>query len=208
MYILYYAPGAASQLVHVALLEAGVPHRLEHVDLEGGQQHGAAYRAMNPHGHVPTLIVDGRPQHECAALAMLIAERHPEAALAPAPGAADRADYLELMFYLANSVQPAFRHWFYPQETGGDPAAIKNAAAARIENAWQHLAARLASAGPWLLGDRYSTVDLYATMLMRWSRHLPRPALTFAPLAALAARVTARPAWQRAAETEGLPAWP
>lgn len=208
MYILYYAPGAASQLVHVALLEAGVPHRLEHVDLEGGQQHGAAYRAMNPHGHVPTLIVDGRPQHECAALAMLIAERHPEAALAPAPGAADRADYLELMFYLANSVQPAFRHWFYPQETGGDPAAIKNAAAARIENAWQHLAARLASAGPWLLGDRYSTVDLYATMLMRWSRHLPRPALTFAPLATLAARVTARPAWQRAAETEGLPAWP
>ena len=208
MYILYYAPGAASQLVHVALLEAGVPHRLEHVDLEGGQQHGAAYRAMNPHGHVPTLIVDGRPQHECAALAMLIAERHPEAALAPAPGAADRADYLELMFYLANSVQPAFRHWFYPQETGGDPAAIKNAAAARIENAWQHLAARLASAGPWLLGDRYSAVDLYATMLMRWSRHLPRPALIFAPLAALAARVTARPAWQRAAETEGLPAWP
>lgn len=208
MYTLYYAPGAASQLVHVALLEAGVPHRLERVDLEGGQQRSAAYLALNPHGHVPTLIVDGRPQHECAALAMLIAERHPDTALAPAPGTAKRAEYLELMLYLANSVQPAFRHWFYPQEAGGDSAAIKTAAAARIEIAWQHLASRIESGGPWLLGARYSVVDLYASMLMRWSRHLPRPALAFAPLATLAGRVSARPAWQRMVAIEQLPAWP
>ena len=208
MYTLYYAPGAASQLVHVALLECGAPYRLERVDLEGRQQRSPAYRALNPHGHVPTLVVDGHPQHECAALAMLLAERHPEAALAPVPGTAERADYLELMLYLANSVQPAFRHWFYPQEAGGDPAAIKNAAAARIENAWQHLATRLESAGPWLLGDAFSVVDIYATMLMRWSRHLPRPALATASLAELAARVTARPAWRRAAAIEDLPAWP
>ena len=208
MYTLYCAPGAASQLVHVTLLEAGASYRLERIDLEGGQQRSTAYLAMNPHGHVPTLVVDGRPQHECAALAMLIAERHPEAALAPAPGAAERAEYLELMLYLANSVQPAFRHWFYPQEAGGEAAAIKAAAAARIEIAWQHLASRLASGGPWLLGARFSVVDLYAAMLMRWSRHLPRPAPAFAPLAALATRVTARPAWRRAAEIEGLPAWP
>ena len=208
MVILHYAPGAASQLVHVALLEAGAPYQLERVDLEGGQQRSAAYLALNPHGHVPTLIVDGRPQHECAALAMLIAERHPDAALAPAPGTATRADYLELMLYLANSVQPAFRHWFYPQEAGGDAEAIKTAAAQRIETAWQHLATRIESGGPWLLGTRFSVVDLYATMLMRWSRHLPRPALVFAPLTALATRVTARPAWQRMAAIEQLPAWP
>ena len=208
MYTLHYAPGAASQLVHVALLESGAPYRLERVDLEGGQQHGTAYRALNPLGYVPTLVVDGRPQHECAALAMLLAERHPEAALAPLPGTEQRADYLELMLYLANSVQPAFRHWFYPQESGGDPAAIKHAAASRIENAWLHLAARLESAGPWLLGNTFGVVDIYAAMLMRWSRHLPRPALAHAPLADLAARVSARPAWRRAGEIEGLPAWP
>ena len=208
MYTLHYAPGAASQLVHVALLESGAPYRLERVDLEGGQQHGTAYRALNPLGYVPTLVVDGRPQHECAALAMLLAERHPEAALAPLPGTEQRADYLELMLYLANSVQPAFRHWFYPQESGGDPAAIKHAAASHIENAWLHLAARLESAGPWLLGDTFGVVDIYAAMLMRWSRHLPRPALAFGPLADLAARVSARPAWRRAGEIEGLPAWP
>ena len=35
------------------------------------------------------------------------------------PGAPERADYLQRMFFLANTVQPAFRAWFYPDEPAG-----------------------------------------------------------------------------------------
>src|SRR5690606_41741362 len=86
MYTLYYAPGSANLLVHLALLEIGAPHELKRVNLDKGEQRSAAYLAINPNGVVPTLLVDGVPHGEAAALAMLLAERHPDAALAPAAG--------------------------------------------------------------------------------------------------------------------------
>ncbi len=53
MYTLYYAPGSASMLVHLTLLEIGAPHGMERVDIEAGQQHSPAYLAINPNGVVP-----------------------------------------------------------------------------------------------------------------------------------------------------------
>jgi glutathione S-transferase len=49
--------------------------------------------------------------------------------------------------------------------------------------------------------------DLYATMLMRWSRNMPRPATQWPALSALAARVKARPAWKKLCAIEGLTDW-
>ena len=208
MYTLYYAPGAASMLVHLVLREIGAPHALVHVDIDKGEQRSPAYLALNPQGVVPTLLIDGAPHGEAAALAMLLAERHAEAALVPAPGSAGRAGYLQWMLYLANTLQPLFRQWFYP----GDhlPAAadnIKEAARIGIEKAWTRIDAHLAAHGPYLLGDDFSVVDLYALMLMRWSRNMPRPATTWPQLASLAARLKSRPSWKQVCETEGLVEW-
>ena len=208
MYTLYYAPGSASMLVHLALLEIGAPHALERVDLDAGQQRSAAYLALNPHGVVPTLVIDGVPHGEAAALAMLLMERHPEAALAPAAGSAQRADYLQWMLYLANSLQPLFRQWFYPADhlpSGTD--TIKEAARIGIEACWSRINTHLATHGPYVLGDSFGVVDLYALMLMRWSRNMPRPATTWPHLAALAARLKARPSWKLLCDTEGLVEW-
>lgn len=52
MYTLYYAPGSANLLVHLALLEIGAPHELKRVDLDKGEQRSAAYLAINPNGVV------------------------------------------------------------------------------------------------------------------------------------------------------------
>ncbi|EIL91181.1 MULTISPECIES: glutathione S-transferase family protein [Rhodanobacter] len=208
MYTLYYAPGSANLLVHLALLEIGAPHELKRVDLDKGEQRSAAYLAINPNGVVPTLMVDGAPHGEAAALAMLLAERHAEAALAPAAGSAQRGDYLQWMFYLANSLQPLFRQWFYP----GDqlPAAadtVQEAARIGIEKCWSHVDARLAAHGPYMLGEQLSVVDLYVLMLMRWSRNMPRPATEWPQLAALATRLKARASWKQVCAAEGLTEW-
>jgi glutathione S-transferase len=208
MYSLYYAPGSASMLVHLILLELGAPHELRRVDLAAGAQRDPEYLKLNPGGVVPTLIVDGAPCWETAALALLLVERHPEAGLAPPPGSPQRPEFLQWMVYLANGLQPAFRWWFYPEADEPEASVIQANARRRIEAAWDRLDAHLGAHGPHLLGAGLSVADLYATMLMRWSRNMPRPATEWPQLAALAARVKARPSWRRLYELEGLTEWP
>ena len=77
MYTLYYSPGTASMAVHWALIEMGVRFEAVSLDFDAGEQKAAAYRKLNPAGRVPTLVVDGQPYAESAALLMLLAERHP-----------------------------------------------------------------------------------------------------------------------------------
>ena len=75
MYTLYYSPGSASMVVHLALLEIGAPHKLELVDFDTDAQHSAAYLKLNPQGVVPTLVIDGKAMTESAALLMILSER-------------------------------------------------------------------------------------------------------------------------------------
>jgi glutathione S-transferase len=208
MYTLYYAPGSANLVVHLTLLEIGAPHTLERIDLEAGQQRSAAYLAINPNGVVPTLVFDGMPHSEAAALTMLLAERHPMATLAPTPDSPQRGAYLQWMFYLANSLQPLFRQWFYPGDhlpAGAD--TVKEAARIGIEKCWSHIDAHLATHGPYMLGERFSVVDLYALMLMRWSRNMPRPATDWPHLGTLATKLKARRSWKQVCSSEGLTEW-
>lgn len=209
MYTLYYAPGAASLLPHLLLLEIGAPHELRKLDLQAGAQRDPEYLRLNPNGVVPTLIVDGEARSETAALLLLLCERHPEAGLAPAPGTPQRAAFLQGVLFLANTLQPTFRFWFYPEDAGAvDAEALRAGLRGRIEGCFDQLAAQLADGRSYLLGgDAPSALDLYATMLMRWSRNMPRPATEWPALAALAGRIRARPAWQRLYAVEGLTEW-
>ena len=206
---LYYSPGAASFAVHWLLIELDRPHRLALVDTKSGQQKTPEYLALNPNGVVPTLVLDGKPQYEAAALAMLLAERHPDAGLAPAAGDPRRADYLQWMFNLANMVQPLFRQWWYPGEAAGEAQAdaVRAHCAPRIEAQWQRIEDHLAATGPFLLGDAPTVADFYLVMLMRWSRNAPSPATDAPRLAALAQRMKARPTFKALYEREGLSEW-
>jgi len=209
MYKLYYAPGAASLAVHWMLIDLGVPFEAVRLDLGAGQQKDAEYLRLNPNGLVPTLVVDGRPVYECAALLMLLAERHPEAGLAPAPGSAQRAAYLQWMTHLTNTVQTAFRNWFYPQEPAGEDMAprIQEFARVQITSAWDRIDARLASSGGYIAGAAPSAADFLATMLMRWSRNMPKPATEWTALRDYVARMKARPSFATLYESEGLTEW-
>ena len=208
-YTLYYSPGAASLAVHWMLIELDVPFGARLVDIDSGAQKSPDYLRMNPSGRVPTLVVDGVPHGESAALLMLLAERHPEKRLAPLPGSPARADWLETMIYLANNVLPAMRDWFYADKDC-DPQgaeAVKALARRRIESAWDQLDARLADGRVHLLGSELSTVDFLATMVMRWSRNMPRPATSWKNLAPYIQRMRSRPAFVGVNDREGLKDW-
>lgn len=222
MYALYYSPGTASFVVHWLLLELDLPHELRTVDMAGREHKGSDYLALNPNGVVPTLLIDGQPRYEAAALTLYLADRHGDGAFAPGPDDPQRAEYLQWMFNLTATLQAPLRLWWYPQDLRSDGAgagepqsddeAVRRGAQARIEAACARLDAHLgaqsaAGRGPYLLGARLSAADFYLTMLMRWSRKLPRPAHDWPHLGDLARRMKARPSFTELYRREGLEEW-
>ncbi|GGA34922.1 glutathione S-transferase family protein [Dyella nitratireducens] len=209
MYTLYYSPGTASMVVHLALLEIGAPYQLKSVDIEKQEQFTDEYLKLNPGGKVPTLIIDGRAVYESGALLMILAERHPEAKLIPPLGTPERDTWLQWTVFLSNALMSTYRFWFYPQELGYQalPPDIRAAVQRKIEGIWDRLEAHLSAHGPYMLGADFSGVDLMLTMLMRWSRNMPRPATEWPALKRLADLVRARPSWKKLYELEGLTEW-
>ncbi|GAB2656107.1 glutathione S-transferase family protein [Arenimonas aestuarii] len=209
MYTLYYAPGAASLAVHWLLIEIGARHELRRLDLAAREHKRPDYLAINPAGRVPTLLIHGEPMTEAAAMVMHLADAHPNFGLAPTPGTVERARYYQWIVFLANTLQPAFRDWYYPEEAAGPEHAdaVRTRAAETIDAAWDQVEAHLAKRGPYLLGPSVSAADFLLTMLMRWSRNLPRQATQWPQLGALAERMKARPGFRLLYEREGLQEW-
>ena len=209
MYNLFYSPGTASMVIHQALLEIGAPHQLTLVDFDKGAQRDPDYLKLSPQGVVPTMVIDGRPLVESAALLMMLADRHPEARLAPPLGTAEREDWYQWIVFLSNSLAATYRFWFYPEDLGAPqhPPVVRAALQKKIEGIWDRLDAHLAAGGPYLLGTQFSAADLLLTMLMRWSRNMPRPALQWPHLKVLADKVRARESWKAMCEREGLTEW-
>lgn len=207
---LHYAPGAASFCVHWLLRELGIPFTLRKVDLSAGEQRRPDYLALNPAGVVPTLVMDdGEVLVESGAILWALAERFPDGGFLPPPGTAARARTMEWLLQMVNVLQPAFRIWYYPQEGAGAEASsgAKAQAEARIGGFFDRLDARLASGGPYLLGDRMTVADLMLAMLCRWSRNLPKPATAYPALDGFVGRMRARPAFTAVCDAEGLTEW-
>jgi glutathione S-transferase len=206
---LYYSPGMASLVVHWLLIELDAEHELYKLDVENREHKQPAYLKLNPNGVIPTLLVDGEPVFESAALVLYLADAYPMAGLAPALDSLDRARYYQWIVHMANSLQPPFRAWFYPEEPAGEANvdAVKAGARQKLEAAFGRIDAHLAENGPWLLGDKISAADFFLTMMMRWSRNMPKPATEWPQLARHAQRMKARPSFKKLYEVEQLTEW-
>ena len=209
MHTLYFSPGAASLAIHWLLIELELDYQLERIDFDSRQQKSPEYMKLNPNGVVPTLVIDGEVLTESVALLMHLADSNPGKGLAPAPGTVERAHYYQWLLYLANVVQPLFRNWYYPDEVAGEAnvAAVQESTRLRTEACWQQLDDHLGKHGPWLLGNEMSAADFHLTMLMRWSRNLPRQAIEWPNLARLATAMKARPSFKQLYAEEQLSEW-
>ena len=207
--VLYGARSTASLVVHWLLIELGIEHELVLLDIERREHKTPGYLAINPQGRVPTLVIDGQVLTESAAICMHLADLHPASGLAPATGTPARADYYRWMCFAAYTLMPPYRAWFYADE----PAGAGNAEAAReqarlaIEAAWQQVDDHLRAHGPYMLGGSVSVVDFIFTMLMRWSRNMPRPSDDWPALHALARRMKDMPSFREVYRREGLQDW-
>ena len=207
--VLYGSPSTASLVVHWLLIELGVAHELRMLDFDRNEQKSPEYLAINPQGRVPALLVDGQVLTESAAIAMHLADLHPETKLAPAVGTPARAAYYRWMFFCAYTLMPAYRSWFYADEPAGEAnvAPVRESARVQIETAWQQVADHLATNGPYMLGTDVTAVDFVLTMLMRWSRNMPRPSDSWPVLRDFARRMKDRPSFAEVYRREGLTDW-
>ncbi|PSD30298.1 glutathione S-transferase, partial [Stenotrophomonas maltophilia] len=80
---LYGSTSTAALVVHWLLIELGIEHELVLLDFDAREHKAAQYLALNPAGVVPTLLIDGLVLTEAAAIALYLADRHPEAGLLP-----------------------------------------------------------------------------------------------------------------------------
>jgi len=206
MYTLFYFPGNASLMPHMLLRELGAPFELKLVDRANNAQASADYLKLNPTGKIPVLIHEGQAIYETAAIALYLADRHPEAAMAPPHNSLARGPYYKWMVLITNTLQTPFRSFFYPHEFVSDPAheeSMKAATTARLMKTFAQFGEHL-DENAWLLGDRISAADLYLFMFVRWGRNMASPPRLIPSLARHAAAVAARPAVREALAFEGI----
>ena len=209
---LHYYPSNASFAPHVLLHELGVPFERVLVDRTRSAHKAPGYLKLNPNGLIPVLEDGDLVLYESAAIAMHLADRFPQARLAPTLGTPARAHFYKWLVWMTNTLQATLIHYFYPDrlvDAGNDEGArqVKAHAEARIGTLLQQLDDQLAGqGGPWLLGADYCAADPYALMLCRWTRGFAsRPARDYPHLGPYLQRLLARPAVQRVVDVEQLP---
>lgn len=204
---LYYLPGSAAMAVHGALEEAGAEYRLVLVTRENGRNSPPELDRLSPHGRVPVLVDGDLVLHESAAIVMHVSDTYPKAGLAPAVGTTERAHWYRWLTYLTNTVQATFMLFRYPEEYVADPAAapaLSERSAESLGRMRELVEGELAARGPYLLGERFTSADLYLHMVTRWCRHLDRKWWDEPALGAHYRLVGDRPAVLQVRQQQGL----
>jgi len=197
-YKLYWSPGTAAFAPHAVMAENGIEVALERIDHRSGATHSAEYLLLNPGGYVPTLVTpDGDVVYEAAACCLYLAGRHGLTDFMPAPGDPGYAVFLRSLFYLTNTVQEACKIFYYPHRFSGEEASVvRDRAREMLVERWRAVDDHLTKNGPCYLGDRYTLVDLYMTMLADWYPERDELLARYAGVRGNFERVVARPGLQ------------
>src|ERR1700730_3792731 len=183
MLTLYFAPGASSMAVHIALHEIGVAFEGKPMSFKQNDMRRVDFLALNPEGKVPTLLVDERPLTEVAAILFYLARRFPDSGLLPRDDIEAEAQALSWMSFIASTLHPARQRG--PEYT----AQVYGIADRRLGDGWAM--------------GRYSIADIHLFRLYwRLANSLKPAPETFPNLTAHCARTMARPAVQRTIEIE------
>ena len=171
-YVVHGARGSGSVPVEAALTLLGLPYRVVENAPWDGPDRVAAIKQVNPMGQVPALVLPtGELITESAAMLIHLADTHPQGGLAPALDAPERARFLRWMIYVPAAIYSMFWVRDEPDRLAADKAAeqvILARTADRIADCWKMMDAQI-EPGAYLLGERLSVLDLYVTVVSRWT---------------------------------------
>jgi GST-like protein len=170
-YTLYAAKGGGSMIVELAFAKAELPLKIIDVPWKDTGWKSKVLKPFNPLGQVPTLIMpNGDVMTESAAIILHLADRAPDAKLAPATTERDRAQFLRWLVFLVSAVYPTFtygddpKRWLAGDEQAGQK--LRTSSDDHRKMLWQFVEKQIK--GPWFLGRRQSALDLYIWTMSHW----------------------------------------
>ncbi len=189
---LYTNPMSRGRIARWMLEEVGITYDVVVLGYDTSMK-ADDYLAVNPMGKVPAIVHGGRVVTEGAAICAYLADAFPDAGLAPATD--DRADYYRWLFFGAGPVEQAVtdksRGVTVPDEQ------TKMVGYGNYDTVVGVLDGLLADGRTYLLGDRFSALDVYLGSQLMWGTQfgtLPKQA-AFMPYVA---RLVKRDAYKRA----------
>jgi glutathione S-transferase len=199
---LYFAPLACSMSSRIALNEVGAAIDLIEVDTHAKRvlATGEDYHAINPLGYVPALkLDDGSVLTENSAILQYIADKHPEAELAPpASDRLGRAKLRQWLSFISSELHKGLMTPLLGRET---PPEVKAWAVNKYAPRLTYLDEKLR--GREFLLDRFSVADGYLTTVLNWTRATPEIDLSHYPnVKAYLERMRARPSVAEALKVE------
>lgn len=169
---IYGASGSGSMAVEAAMTLLGMPYEVIEAATWTGEDARAVVRPVNPLAQVPTIVFpDGEVMTESAAILIWLGDLKPELGLAPQTGDPLRRRYLRWMAYVPSQIYAMFllkddpTVWLHGKEPQEE---LRERAIERIKTCWKIMEAAL-EPSPWLLGDRFSLLDLYVAVVSRWT---------------------------------------
>lgn len=203
---LFAAPMSSATPVVDALAELGIDCEITMLDLQAGDQKRPAYLAVNPHGVVPTLVVDGTPLFETVEILQWLGEHHGvERGLWPAAGTPERLVALSWTSWAYVSYGALVYTLNFAQSPHVDAslhhAPLAAAVLSRIDAALGRLDAQLAKQ-PFLLGDAFTLVDLTVAGVVTYSTYCGVPVDAHPHVQAWLQAFRSRPAYRKTWEAE------
>jgi glutathione S-transferase len=177
MLILYHSPGSFSQRILWLLEELEADYRITVVSYPRDDGSNADPRNPHPHGYAPALDHDGQVVSETGAIALYLTDLFPRSSVGVPVGDPLRARYITWLFYQVGLTEPLI----YMK---GTKVLDGDAAMSRLNGAMMtHIEETLAQ-GPYILGDRFTAVDILYMSLFDHARPLlPQSGLIDAYLA-------------------------
>lgn len=162
---LYFNPRSRAVIAKWMLDECGAQYELVPIDLQKREHKTPEFLAINPAGKLPALV-DGQSRvFENAAICLYLAEKFPEAHLAPPIGAPERGRYLSLMVYSTSQLEPSM----------GD---VRLNVPTQPQRGWTdypstlNVIEREVGQGPWLFGDWFTAADIMIGSIFIYMRVL------------------------------------
>jgi glutathione S-transferase len=194
----YTNPQSRGQIARWMLEEVGEPYEQVLLDY-GSSMKAPEYLAINPMGKVPAIRHGKVVVTEGAAICAYLADAFPEAGLAPAPRDPLRASYYRWLFFGAGPVETAVTNNYLKWEpTAEQSMMVGYGSFGGVLDVLQDL---VATARPYLLGERFSALDVYLGSQIAWGIGFgtmeKRPGFED-----YVARISDRPAYRKAKEID------
>ena len=164
----YYNTAPNPMKVALFLEEAGLPYEAIPVDTRKGEQHEAAFTAINPNAKLPALVDGEATVFDSNAILLYLAGKTGQFGAPATP--VGQAELLSWLMFVASGIGPFSGQCVHFKHFAPEPKAY---ALNRYDfEAWRHwnlLDAHLAQRR-YMLGETYSLVDM---ALWGWARVLP-----------------------------------